>query len=88
MKRSKWKGPFVKKKNIKNKKLLLLSRNFEITSNMVGITCNVHSGNVWWLFVMFGGCGEIAEVVTERIVLASSRLTCRVHLAIKQKCSN
>ena len=45
MKRSKWKGPFVKKKNIKNKKLLLLSRNFEITSNMVGITCNVHSGN-------------------------------------------
>ena len=29
---------------------------------------------------MFGGCGEIAEVVTERIVLASSRLTCRVHL--------
>lgn len=41
MKRSKWKGPFIKKKN---KKLLLFPRNLEITLNVVGKICNVHSG--------------------------------------------
>ena len=44
MKRSKWKGPFVKKENTKNKKLIILPRNFEVTLNMVGVTCNVYSG--------------------------------------------
>ena len=42
MKRSKWKGPFVKKKS--STKLLVLPRNYEITSNLIGIVCNVHSG--------------------------------------------
>jgi len=43
MKRSKWKGPFFKKLNL-NEKLPLLPRDFEITSRMVGIIGNVHSG--------------------------------------------
>ena len=43
MKRSKWKGPFVKNKD-NEKKLQLLPRNYEITSQVVGLTCNVHSG--------------------------------------------
>ena len=38
---------------------------------------------VMLIYVMFGGCGEMAEVVTERIVLASS-LTYRAHLVIIQ----
>jgi ribosomal protein S19 len=44
MKRAKWKGPFVKKTELNNKKLLVLPRNFEITLNVVGTVCNVHSG--------------------------------------------
>lgn len=43
MKRSKWKGPFIKKLDF-NKKLPVLARNYEITSRTVGFTCNVHSG--------------------------------------------
>lgn len=43
MKRSKWKGPFVQKLDF-DKKLPLVARNCEITSEMVGFTCNVHSG--------------------------------------------
>ena len=43
MKRSKWKGPFFKKLSL-TEKLPLLPRDFEITSKMVGITGNVHSG--------------------------------------------
>jgi small subunit ribosomal protein S19 len=43
MKRSKWKGPFVKNK-ANEKKLQLLPRNYEITSQVIGLTCNVHSG--------------------------------------------
>lgn len=43
MKRSKWKGPLVKLKD-NQKKLPLLPRNYEITSQIVGLTCNVHSG--------------------------------------------
>ena len=43
MKRSKWKGPFFKKLD-SIEKLPLLPRNFEITSRMVGISGNVHSG--------------------------------------------
>jgi small subunit ribosomal protein S19 len=43
MKRSKWKGPFIKTKTISNK-LLLFPRNYEITSKVVGLTCHVHSG--------------------------------------------
>jgi len=43
MKRSKWKGPFLKKFNsIEN--FIILSRNCEITSTLVGLTCKVHSG--------------------------------------------
>ena len=43
MKRSKWKGPFTKKVDVKAK-LPLLPRNYEITSHVIGLTCNVHSG--------------------------------------------
>lgn len=43
MKRSKWKGPFVQPLD-SNQKLPLLSRNYEVTSKIVGLTCNVHSG--------------------------------------------
>lgn len=43
MKRSKWKGPFLKKLDF-IEKLPLLSRDFEITSKMVGLTGNVYSG--------------------------------------------
>ena len=43
MKRSKWKGPLIKPNNFK-KKLLFLPRNYEITSQSVGLVCNVHSG--------------------------------------------
>lgn len=45
MKRPKWKGPFFKKLDF-IKKLPLLPRNYEITSRIVGLTCNVHSGRV------------------------------------------
>lgn len=44
MKRSKWKGPLVKFTKNSQKKLLLLPRNYEITSQVIGLTCNVHSG--------------------------------------------
>lgn len=43
MKRSKWKGPLIKPKDL-TKKLLPLPRNYEITSQVVGLVCNVHSG--------------------------------------------
>lgn len=43
MKRSKWKGPFVQKLDF-DQKSPLLSRSYEITSKIVGLTCNVHSG--------------------------------------------
>jgi ribosomal protein S19 len=43
MKRSKWKGPYIKKLDF-NKRLPLLSRNYEITSKIIGLICNVHSG--------------------------------------------
>ena len=46
MKRSKWKGPFLKKYN-PTTKLVVLPRNFEITSKIVGLTCNVHSGKAF-----------------------------------------
>jgi ribosomal protein S19 len=44
MKRAKWKGPFVQKRKIENKKLLILPRNLEVTLNIVGKICNVYSG--------------------------------------------
>lgn len=43
MKRSKWKGPFTKKIDVINR-LPLVARDYEITSYVVGLTCNVHSG--------------------------------------------
>jgi small subunit ribosomal protein S19 len=43
MKRSKWKGPLIKLKDLK-KKLLFLPRSAEITSQLVGLVCSVHSG--------------------------------------------
>jgi len=43
MKRSKWKGPFFKQ-NRTNKKIKTLPRNYEITSRIVGLSCNVHTG--------------------------------------------
>lgn len=46
MKRSKWKGPFVKKLDF-NKKLPLIARNYEVTSKIVGLTCSVHSGKTF-----------------------------------------
>lgn len=44
MKRARWKGPFITNKNINKDKLPLLPRNFEVTSNVIGLTCNVHTG--------------------------------------------
>lgn len=44
MKRSKWKGPFINNKNSSKDKLPILPRNFEITSNIIGLTGNVYSG--------------------------------------------
>ena len=46
MKRSKWKGPFVQTLDF-NQKLPRLPRNYEITSKIVGLTCNVHSGKAF-----------------------------------------
>lgn len=43
MKRSKRKGPYQNIKNSK-KKFKFLSRNFEITSHILGMTFSVHSG--------------------------------------------
>mmetsp|Transcript_36801 Transcript_36801/g.41550 ORF Transcript_36801/g.41550 Transcript_36801/m.41550 type:complete len:182 (+) Transcript_36801:643-1188(+) len=43
-KRPKWKGPFVKELNVIGKQLVTLPRSVEITSKMVGLACNVHSG--------------------------------------------
>lgn len=43
MKRSKWKGPLVKPKDCQ-KKIPHLPRNYEITSQVTGLVCNVHSG--------------------------------------------
>lgn len=47
MKRSKWKGPFVQKINVLDKKVLELPRYLEVTLNIVGRTCNVYSGKEW-----------------------------------------
>lgn len=45
MKRSKWKGPLViRLKENSEKKVTLLPRNLEITSQIIGLTCNVHTG--------------------------------------------
>jgi ribosomal protein S19 len=46
MKRSKWKGPFVQKLDF-TRKLPLLKRNYDVTSQIVGLTCNVHSGKTF-----------------------------------------
>lgn len=46
MKRSKWKGPFLRKLDV-TKKLPELSRNYEITSKLVGLMCAVHSGKIF-----------------------------------------
>lgn len=46
MKRSKWKGPFLKKLH-STEKLTVLPRNYEITSKIVGLTFNVHSGRIF-----------------------------------------
>ena len=43
MKRAKWKGPLVRPKDLK-KRLPILPRNYAITSQVVGLICNVHSG--------------------------------------------
>ena len=43
MKRSKWKGPLIKSKDLE-KKLLILPRNYTVISRVVGLVCNVHSG--------------------------------------------
>lgn len=46
MKRSKWKGPFLRKPDF-TKKLHPLPRNYEITSRFVGLICSVHSGRIF-----------------------------------------
>ena len=43
MKRAKWKGPFTKKIDT-IAKFPLLARNYEVTSHVIGLTCNVYSG--------------------------------------------
>jgi len=44
MKRSKWKGPLLVKLKDLETKLPVLPRNLEITSQVIGLTCNVHTG--------------------------------------------
>jgi small subunit ribosomal protein S19 len=44
MKRAKWKGPFIKKNNSNQNTFKVLPRNYEITAQVVGLTCNVYSG--------------------------------------------
>ena len=47
MKRSKKKGPFTIltfKKKISNKIVLILQRSFEITTKIIGLTCQVYDG--------------------------------------------
>jgi len=46
MKRSKWKGPFLKKLS-STENFVILPRNCEITSALVGLTCDVHSGKTF-----------------------------------------
>lgn len=46
MKRSKWKGPFLRKLDF-TKKLPEVARNYEITLKLVGLTCDVHSGKTF-----------------------------------------
>jgi len=46
MKRSKWKGPFFKKLNSPGN-FITLPRNCEITSTLVGLTCDIHSGKTF-----------------------------------------
>lgn len=47
MKRSKWKGPFLKTNDLTSSRLVVLPRNYEVTSKIVGLTCNVHSGRTF-----------------------------------------
>jgi small subunit ribosomal protein S19 len=44
MKRAKWKGPFIKNINTNKNAFKILPRNYEITAQVVGLTCNVYSG--------------------------------------------
>lgn len=48
MKRSKKKGPFIllqhKNKTLNKNSILVLKRNFEITFQIIGITCHVYDG--------------------------------------------
>lgn len=46
MKRSKWKGPFLKKLNSTGN-FVVLPRNCEITSTLVGLTYDIHSGKTF-----------------------------------------
>lgn len=56
MKRSKKKGPFIflksKNKTIKNS-IVILKRNFEITSQIIGITCHVYDGRQFSKLTIF-----------------------------------
>lgn len=48
MKRSKKKGPFIlfrhKSETLNKNSILILKRNFEITFQIIGLTCHVHDG--------------------------------------------
>ncbi len=44
MKRAKWKGPFINKIKNNQNTFKVLPRNYEITAQVVGLTCNVYSG--------------------------------------------
>ena len=43
MKRSKWKGPLIKSRDLE-KKLPVLPRDYQVISSVVGLNCMVHSG--------------------------------------------
>lgn len=47
MSRSKWKNPFTKKLILKNKKILNIKRNYEITPSIVGKTFKVYNGKTF-----------------------------------------
>lgn len=47
VKRSKWKGPFLKKVNLTRNFANKFPRNYEITLKLVGLTCKVYSGQTF-----------------------------------------
>ena len=78
MKRSKWKGPFLRKYD-PTERLVVLPRNYEITSKIVGLICNVHSGRTFVKLTITDGMigHKVGEFVPtrERFVFKKKKKT-------------